>query len=113
VTGPLCGEVPLAVKFTPLGALSLTSSAAAGVSVVARGAQLASPTCGSVVEVLVDELLRGGLAIALPALGGWSTYVVAGLRDVAESWRGELGDDLLNPDVFGGHDCGGGRKKLG
>jgi hypothetical protein len=28
VTGPLCAEVPLAVKLTPLGALSLTSRAA-------------------------------------------------------------------------------------
>jgi hypothetical protein len=52
----LCGEVPLAVKFTPLGALSLTSRAAAGMSVVARNVQWMSPTCGSVVEVLVDEL---------------------------------------------------------
>lgn len=56
VTGPSCADVPLAVKLTPLGAFSLTSRAAAGVSVVARTAQLVSPTCGSVVEVLVDEL---------------------------------------------------------
>jgi hypothetical protein len=60
VTGPLCGEVPLAVKFTPLGALSLTSRAAAGMSVVARNVQWMSPTCGSVVEVLVDELCAAG-----------------------------------------------------
>jgi hypothetical protein len=57
--------------------------------------------------------VRGRLAIALPARGGQSAYVVGGLRDVAESWRGELGDDLLNPDVFGGHDCGGGGRDLG
>lgn len=37
---------------------------------------------------------------------GAQTYVVGGLRDVAESWRGELWDDLLNLDVFGRHDGG-------
>ena len=37
---------------------------------------------------------------------GAKTYVVGSLRDVAEGWRGELGDDLLNPDVFR-HDGGG------
>lgn len=41
-------------------------------------------------------------------LGLNKTYVVGGLRDVAESWRGDLGDELLNPDVFR-HDCGGDR----
>lgn len=33
----------------------------------APGAQLVSPTCGSVVEVLVDELHGGLLAVALSA----------------------------------------------
>jgi hypothetical protein len=36
VTGPSCAEVPLAVKLTPLGALSLTSRAAGRALVVAR-----------------------------------------------------------------------------
>lgn len=37
---------------------------------------------------------------------GIKTYVVGGLGDVAERRRGELGDDLLDLDVFG-HDDGG------
>jgi hypothetical protein len=34
------------------------------------------------------------------------TYVVGGLRDVAERRRREPGDDLLDLDVFGRHDGG-------
>jgi hypothetical protein len=36
---------------------------------------------------------------------GAQTYVVGRFSDVAEGWRGELGDDLLDLDVFG-HDGG-------
>ena len=39
-TGPSWAEVPLAVKLTPLGALSFTSRAAVAVSAEARRAQL-------------------------------------------------------------------------
>lgn len=59
VTGPSWAEVPLAVKLTPLGALSLTSRAAAAGSVGVRQSQLERLTGSSVVEVLVDELQDG------------------------------------------------------
>jgi hypothetical protein len=44
------------VKFTPLGALSLTSRAAVGALAIAVAGQSMRQTCGSVVEVLVDKL---------------------------------------------------------
>ena len=55
-TGPSCGDVPFAVKLTPLGAFSLTSRAAAQKSAAALQIQFVFLTCGSVVEVLVDKL---------------------------------------------------------
>lgn len=42
-----------------------------------------------------------------PKLVGAQTYVVGSLGDVAEGWRGELGDDLLDFDVFGSRHDGG------
>lgn len=63
-TGPEWGETPLAVKLTPLGALSLTSRAARKTSARATAAQFEFRTCGSVVEVLVDKLERRKSAIA-------------------------------------------------
>jgi hypothetical protein len=57
-TGPSWADTPLAVKLTPLGALSLTSRAAGAMSANALEGQLVFPTCGSVVEVLVDKLER-------------------------------------------------------
>lgn len=107
VTGPSWAEVPLAVKLTPLGALSLTSRAAVGASADGIGGQLASRTCGSVVEVLVNKLGAAPLAMAPwgSSSRGAKTYVVRGLGDVAERRRRELGDDLLDLDVFS-HDCG-------
>jgi hypothetical protein len=44
--------------------------------------------------------------MALSAASRVQTYVVGGLRDVAESRRREPGDDLLDLDVFGRHDGG-------
>lgn len=64
-TGPSCAEVPLAVKLTPLGALSLTSRAARDGSVVVRQGQLTCQTCGSVIEVFVNELKVVKSAFAL------------------------------------------------
>jgi hypothetical protein len=79
----------------------LTSRAAAGASVLELGSQLVSRTCGSVVEVLVDKLAA---PLAMAPCGsssrGAKTYVVRGLGDVAERRRRELGDDLLDLDVF-------------
>ena len=42
---------------------------------------------------------------------GRQTYVVGGFSDVAESWWGELGDDLLDLDVLS-HDGGIGGRNL-
>jgi hypothetical protein len=67
------------------------------------------PTCCSMVEVLVDEL--GDVKSAIASLGltarhGRRTYVVGGLRNVAEGRRRRLEDNrALDLDVFGGgHD---------
>jgi hypothetical protein len=65
VTGPSWAEMPLAVKLTPLGALSLTSRAAVGALAIAGAGQLMSQTCGSVVEVLVDKLEGVQVSMAL------------------------------------------------
>lgn len=64
------------------------------------------PTCGSVVEVFVDELEGTVISNGSIASCGRQTYVVGSLGDVAEGWWGELGDDLLDLDVFGRHDGG-------
>jgi hypothetical protein len=65
-----------------------------------------SPTCGSVVEVLVDKLAGTGVSNCIIGSSvGAQTYVVGGLGDVAECRRRELGDDLLDLDVLR-HDGG-------
>jgi hypothetical protein len=107
VTGPSWADVPLAVKLTPLGALSLTSRAAVGALAMAGAGQLISQTCGSVVEVLVDELegVQVSNCAIVKLFVGSQTYIVRGLGDVAERrWR-EPGDDLLNLDILS-HDGG-------
>lgn len=60
-------------------------------------------TCSSVVEVLVDELGNSQSAIALCSSSGSATktYVVGGLRNVAESWRRYR---RLEGDLDVGHD---------
>jgi len=56
-TGPSCDEVPFAVKATPLGAFSLTSSAAKRVrNLIGKAVQLSQHTRCGVVKVLVDKL---------------------------------------------------------
>jgi hypothetical protein len=65
-----------------------------------------SPTCGSVVEVLVDKLAGTGVSNCIIGSSvDAQTYVVGGLGDVAERRRRELGDDLLDLDVLR-HDGG-------
>ena len=92
----------MAVKLTPLGALSLTSRAARKMSAHVAESRLVFSTCGGVVEVLVDELDKRKLAIASFQSSRWitQTYVVRCLGDIAERRRWELGNDLLDLDVF-------------
>ena len=84
-----------------VGSLELDLKGSWRWSARATGAQWSSPTCGSVVEVLVDKLAA---PLAMAPCGsssrGAKTYVVRGLGDVAERRRRELGDDLLDLDVF-------------
>jgi len=99
----LCGEVDT------VGGLQLDLKGSYTGSAIAMAGQWMRPTCGSVVEVLVDELGDVKSAIASPgmtALHRRRTYVVGRLRNVAEGRRRRLEDNrALDLDVFGGgHD---------
>jgi hypothetical protein len=101
--GALRGEVDT------VGGLQLDLEGSYTGSTMALSDQWMRRTCSSVVEVLVDKLDDAKSAIA--SLGsrsprGRRTYVVGGLRNVAEGWRRCLEDNrALDLDVLGGgHD---------